>query len=322
VAGTVRPLGPDPGEPECTSLADYRRRYAIHRGDEHLRAAHAAAPWVVVWDDHEVDDNYAGLVPARDTDDVAGRRAAAYRAWWEHMPVRLPPPDGPDLAVHRRVDWGTVASIFLLDGRQHRDDQACGDVTFDLSPACEEVGDPDRTMLGADQEQWLAEGLAGSRAAWNLLGNQTVMAPVTVGEAVLNHDQWDGYPAARDRLLSAIDDAGLTNVVVLSGDLHLAGVAELRLGDGPEPRTVATELVATSISSEPAFPAGLAEAAPGLLEWIRYLDARRGWTRCSLDRSELVAEFRVVDDNRARDARLRTDATFRVTPDRPGAAPA
>ena len=317
--GVVRPLGPDPGEPECTSLADYRRRYAIHRSDEHLRAAHAAAPWVAVWDDHEVDDNYAGLVPAQGAEGFTGRRAAAYRAWWEHMPVRLPPPDGPDLTMHRRVDWGTVASIFLLDGRQHRDDQACGDATLDLSPACEQAGDPERSMLGADQEEWLSQGLATSRAAWNLLANQTVMAPVVVGDAVLNYDQWDGYPAARERLLSAVDEAGLTNTVVLSGDLHLAGVAELRLGDGPEAPAVATELVATSISSEPAVPADLAEAVPGLLGWVRYLDTRRGWTRCSLDRSELVAEYRVVEDNTVRGAPLRTDATFRITPDRPGA---
>lgn len=323
--GVVRPLGADNDEPECTTLEDYRRRYAIYRGDENLRAAHAAAPWLVVWDDHEVDNNYADLSSEKDgvsAEEFTARRAAAYRAWWENMPVRVPPPEGPDLEIDRTVEWGSVASFFLIDTRQFRADQACGDATFDLSPACDEVKGADRQFLGAAQEARLIEGLTGSRAAWNVIGNQTVMSPLVVGDAILNYDQWDGYPEARRRLLSAIDEAGLTNTVVITGDIHVAGVGEVQLGDGDGARTVATELVGTSISSDAPIPEDLSSLVTELLPWIQYFDARRGWTRCRVDSGEWTAEFRVVDDNLADGQPVNTDATFTIRPDSPGAVPA
>ncbi len=327
----VRHLGSDPDEPECTNLADYRRRYAIYRGDEHLRSAHAAAPWLVVWDDHEVDNNYAGLVgekqdsaadPESYRAEFQERRTAAYRAWWENMPVRLPAPEGTELRIDRRIDWGSLASFFLIDSRQYRDDQACGDATFDLSAACDEVADPDRSFLGAEQEARLIEGITTSSATWNVIGNQTVMSPLVVGDAVLNYDQWDGYPAARDRLLGAIETAGLTNTVVITGDIHVAGVGDVQLGEGEDARTVATELVGTSISSDAPIPEDLTDLVSDLLPWIQYFDARRGWTRCSVRPDTWDAEYRVIDDNLVQGAPVLADATFRITPDRPGAQPA
>ncbi len=323
--GVVRPLGAGNDQPECTTLADYRRRYAIYRGDEHLRTAHAACPWLVVWDDHEVDNNYAGLNSEKEgvgSDEFTERRTAAYRAWWESMPVRLPPPVGPDLPIERRIDWGSLASFFLIDSRQFRDDQVCGDATLDLSPACDELQNPDRTFLGAEQQARLESGLAGSTATWNVIGNQTVMAPLVVGDAVLNYDQWDGYPASRESLLNAIDAAGLTNTVVITGDIHVAGVGDLQVESDAGTRTVATELVGTSISSLAPIPEDVSGLVTGLLPWIKYFDARRGWTRCSVNDSEWLAEFRAIDDNLVEGAPVTTGATFRLTPDQPGAVQA
>lgn len=323
--GVVRPMGVGNDLPECTTLAEYRRRYAVYRGDENLRAAHAAAPWLVVWDDHEVDNNYAGAESSKDgvePEEFSQRRAAAYRAWWESMPVRLPPPEGPDLEIDRRIEWGSLASFFLIDTRQFRADQACGDATLDLGPACDEVTDPDRQFLGAAQEARLIEGLTSSESTWNVIGNQTVMSPLVVGDAILNYDQWDGYPVARERLLTAIEDAGLTNTVVITGDIHVAGVGDVQLGEGDDARTVATELVGTSISSDAPIPEDLTDLVSTLLPWIQYFDARRGWTRCSVGPDEWTAEYRVVDDNLIQDQPVAIDATFTIKPDTPGAVPA
>ncbi|MEA3217376.1 MAG: alkaline phosphatase, partial [Acidimicrobiia bacterium] len=159
--------------PAAVTLDEYRNRYALYRSDPALQGAHAACPWVVTWDDHEVVDNYAAAVDSagRGGDDFQSRRAAAYRAWWEHMPVRLPAPRGPDLAVHREVRWGKLATLLILDGRQHRTPQPCGGGLADL---CQGRDAEDATMLGADQEAWVAERFAASTAAgvvWTTLVN-------------------------------------------------------------------------------------------------------------------------------------------------------
>ena len=182
-------------------LAGYRRRYGEVKADPALQAAHAHAPWLCTWDDHEVEGNYAGGHPGDpDGDEEAfrARREAAYQAWYEHMPVRAAPPDDGGITVHRSLDWGDLARLYLLDGRQHRSDQPC-DAPGDVGPACAERGDPDRTMLGAEQEAWLEDQLAGSRARWNVVGQQTVLTanPLAAPGTPYNLDQWDGYPAAR-----------------------------------------------------------------------------------------------------------------------------
>ncbi len=183
-------------------------------------------------------------------------------------------------------------------------------------------GGPDRQFLGAAQEARLIEGLTDSAGDWNVIGNQTVMSPLVVGDAILNYDQWDGYPDARERLLSAIEDAGLTNTVVITGDIHVAGVGDVQLGDGDDARTVATELVGTSISSDAPIPEDLSSLVSTLLPWIQYFDARSAaGPRCSVDSNEWTAEFRVVDDNLAQDQPAVVDARFTITPDAPGAVP-
>lgn len=152
--------------PLCMRLEDYRLRYSQYKSDEHLRAAHAARPWVVTWDDHEVSNNYAGLI-AQDTtlttDMMRARRAAAYRAWWEHQPVRLPASgDWSNLSITRTISWGSLAQFWVMDTRQFRSDQACGDGTKELP--CGEWADPSRTMMGARQEKWMLDGISASRA--------------------------------------------------------------------------------------------------------------------------------------------------------------
>ena len=193
------------GEPR--DLDAYRDRYAQYLADPDLQASRAVVPWLVIWDDHEVENNYAGLT-SEDEDPVdvfAARRLAAYQAWWEHMPVRIPRPQPDvDTIIYRTIHWGTLADFILLDGRQFRSDQACGDVVLNLDPACPEAGDPARTMLGTVQETWLDGELAASEATWPVITQQTVVTDIRLPNgAVLNYDQWDGYAPARDRMLFA-----------------------------------------------------------------------------------------------------------------------
>jgi alkaline phosphatase D len=306
--------------PEPTTLEAYRARYALYKGDPDLQAAHAACPWVLIWDDHEVDNNYAGDVDQDVTDPATfrERRAAAYRAWWEHVPVRLPRPDGPVIQTFRRLDLGALATMILLDGRQYRSDQACGSPALSLEPPCPEITAPGRTMLGTDQEAWVAGELARVTAAWTVIANQTVLADLRLGDAVLNYDQWDGYPQARARLLDEFARRPERAPVVLTGDIHIAGAA---LVSAPDGTPVANELVCTGISSrgpDPALQGALGAAFPHVV----YAElAHRGWTRHTVSPTRWEAEFRTVDDARQPSSAVRTHARFALQPDRVEIAP-
>jgi alkaline phosphatase D len=307
VGGAVRVHGSD----EPVDVDGYRRRYELYLSDPSLRAARATCPWLVVWDDHEVENNYAGLTPQDPTNgiDFAARREAAYQVWWEHMPVRLAAPrPGAEYRTYRDVPWGGLATFVLLDGRQYRDDQACGDVTLDFEPACDEVDAPERSMLGTEQEAWVAEQLASSTATWHVIGQQTVMSNVGLPNgAVLNFDQWDGYPAARERMLAAM--AGVGGVVVVTGDIHLAGVGQLAGADG---QVLGAEFVTTSISSSGLVDASL-EAA--LADFPAIVDAElghRGYTRHTITPTEWIADYRIVDDATRADSTVTTWQRFLV----------
>jgi alkaline phosphatase D len=304
---------------ECTTLDDYRARYALYKSDPDLQAAHARAPWLVMWDDHEVENNYAGVVSedASVSPDVfAQRRAAAYRAWWEHQPVRLPAPADGEYKVYRSIGAGPLAKIVLLDGRQYRSDQACGDATLQLKPPCPDITAPGRTMLGTEQEQWFEDQLSTSTATWNIVGNQVVMADARFGEAVLNYDQWDGYPDARQRITSAMARAGRDRTVVITGDIHLAGVTDVTTADGT---VVATEFITTSISSDATVPANLVGALEALphIHWGEL--QHRGWTKHTITPTTWTAEYRIVDDAKRPDATPSTVARFEVAAGVPGA---
>ena len=302
---------------EPTDLAGYRARYEQYLADPQLQASRAACPWLVIWDDHEVENNYAGLVPEdpSEADGFAARRAAAYQVWWEHMPVRLPPPaDGEAYPIHRRVQWGALADLLLLDGRQYRSDQACLDVTLSFEPPCREAVEPTRTMLGTDQERWLDDAFAAATGTWTVLGQQTVMTDLRLPNgAILSHDQWDGYAPARDRLLRRA--AGVDRVVVLTGDIHLAAVGTLP--------GVGVEFVTTSISSANDLDEarGSRRRSPACSTPSSRPSWRIGATPATRsDRDSWTAEFRTVDDVASADSPVSTWRTFRVHADARDAA--
>lgn len=296
---------------EIKDLVAYRNRYALYKSDPLLQKAHATCPWVVTWDDHEVENNYAGLTPQdpADVEGYAARRAAAYQAWWENMPVRLDPPVDENLTIHRRVTWGGLVNMLVLDGRQYRDDQACGDAVLQVTPACDEASVPERTLLGDEQETWVAQNIQ-SDAVWSVLANQTVMTDIRLGAAILNYDQWDGYAPARDRLLDSVATA--ENLVVLTGDIHLAGVGQLTSSAEP---TVArgVEFVTTSISSSGNIDSSTEALLVALPNIIDAEVAHRGYTLHTVDATTWTADYRIVNDALVEGSAVTTWKTFAVT---------
>ena len=242
------------------TLDEYRARHAQYKGDADLRAAHAAHPWVMTWDDHEVVNDYANDRDPKFTDPAVflRRRAAAYQAYFEHMPVRV----GPDAAnpanmrIHDRMAWGQLADIWTLDNRQYRSYHACPDPLKGggrVVMGCNELADAQRSMWGMDQERWLTQGLNSSQAAWKVVAQGTQMSSTglatPMGRSAFT-DGWDGYPVARARFLQNMADAKLQDVLVLGGDVHMNVAANLRVqvNDDKSP-IVASELVTTSITS-------------------------------------------------------------------------
>lgn len=294
--------------PETVTLANYRQRLAQYKTDPDLQAAHAMAPWLVVFDDHELDNNWAGDIPENPQPGFAARRAAALQAYFENMPLRRSAtPRGTGMPLHRRVEWGALANFHLLDTRQYRSDQACGDA---YRSDCLERFFPWRTMTGTDQEQWLLTGLHGSRARWDILGQQVFFAALDLaaGPAVgINPDAWDGYVANRDRVLTGL--RGVRNPVVLTGDVHSHWAADIRDGQGS---SVATELVTTSISSGGDGSDGRPDVDPLLPEnpHIRYFSNRRGYVRTRITGDELRADFRTLPYVSRPGAPAQTGASF------------
>ncbi|RHW19311.1 alkaline phosphatase [Sphingomonas gilva] len=251
--------------PEPTDLAGYRARYATYRSDPLLQAAHQAAPWVTTWDDHEVQDNYTGAQSKflRDPEAFARRRAAAYQAHYEHMPLRRSArPAGGSMRLYRAIDWGGLAQFQIVDDRQYRDPPPCqpgdpgGKATIGLRPDCPGRHDPRRTMLGAAQMDWLDAQLGRTRARWNFLSQQTLMMPFKrippdtpdAPPSVYNLDAWDGFTPTRERIARRWRDARVPNPVVLSGDIH-SFVAGDHFDPDDAGRIIASEFVGGSISS-------------------------------------------------------------------------
>jgi len=249
---------------ESYTLEQYRARYAQYKSDGDLQAAHHAAPWIMTWDDHEVANDYGGVRDELLSPDFAARRAAAYQAYCEHQPLRFTSGRFADVRMYQRYDWGRLARFHVLDNRQYRSPQACarpnrGGSNSVYRNACALLADGGRTMLGTAQESWLKAGLRGSPARWNVLAQQTLMAQSSqveihrISDGRFWTDGWDGYPAARQRLLDTVRASGAANPLVLSGDVHTFYAAELRR-DPTLPATsanavVATEFCGTSITS-------------------------------------------------------------------------
>lgn len=320
-----------PGIDQLVTLDDYRARHAQYKGDPALRAAHAAFPWIVTWDDHEVENNYAGLVDEvgdsgashQTPERFAAQRAAGYQAFYEHLPIRADfTPGSPDLRIFRRFDFGRLARLNVLDTRQYRTDQP-GGYPEDFGPEAAGTANTAGTLTGADQERWLDEGLTTSPTRWNVIAQQVMMARVrfpnpfqSVPPILVNLDQWDGYAPQRARLLGRIAEAGVTNPVVLTGDIHSTWINELKVDfDQPESPSVAVEFVATSISSN--FPieydAVFKAINPVWNPSVRYFDgSRRGYLRCEVDREQWRTDVRTVETIDVRQAPVSTTASYVV----------
>jgi alkaline phosphatase D len=306
---------------EIITLADYRNRYALYRSDDGLRAAHARCPWIVTWDDHEVDNDYADLVPEPGAPpvDFTARRAAAYQAWWEHMPVRLEPPDGADLRIHRGFDVGQLARIYVLDTRQERDDQTCDDGSgLPVAPQCDDARSDQRTILGGEQRSWLVDGIANANTEWHVLANQVVFSHLPIAGNLFNMDQWDGYAADRQVVLDALAAHGKPAIVV-TGDIHLSGVGQLTaVADDPDSDPVGGEFVATGISSRFGDDlAPIVEAVADTVPTIKYVNARQqGYVTVELTPAEARVAFRLVDTVDEPTSAITTDASFVLGQDR------
>ncbi|TPG15807.1 alkaline phosphatase [Sphingomonas koreensis] len=326
----------DPGEgamrrhanPRPTDIQGYRIRYANYKSDPLLQAAHRAAPWVTTWDDHEVANNYANDLDQFNGDRAAflKLRAAAYQAYYEHMPIRAAQrPDGSALRLYRTIDWGRLAQFQVIDDRQYRDPPPCqapGTIarhleSNSLEPDCPERDDPRRSILGVDQEAWLMDRLDRSSARWNMLSQQTLMMPLADvdpahpdGPADLyGTDTWAGYPACRDRIVRRWRDAKTPNPVILSGDIHSFVAGDHADPDDPN-RPIASEFVGGAITSNNHHPhlPEVAKRNPG----FRFTDiVHRGYGLIDVTPDRCAVAFRGLAD--VRDARSTISDVARFT---------
>ena len=301
---------------EIYSLDDYRRRYAQYKMDTDLQAAHAAAPWFTVWDDHEVDNNW---VADHDQDGVDPklfllRRQAAAQAYYENMPMRAASfPSGSSMRIHRRAAYGGLMDLNLLDTRQFRSQQPCDDR---YGVTCAGVDDPAAQVLGSEQEKWLYDSLGASKATWNVLAQQVMLMDLdrqSGPEVGYNLDSWGGYRSPRARLLNEIRDRKVRNVVVLTGDEHQNYAGDVYLdGAKPEGGPLASEFVVTSISSggdgtdQRSDMAAIQKASP----MLKFNNAQRGYAICDVTPKAFVTEFKVLDAVTRRDGKLSTRAKW------------
>lgn len=312
---------------ECRTLDMYRRRYAQYKMDPMLQAAHARAPWLVTWDDHEVDNNYVSDIGENmyeSAEQMRVRRAAAYQAWWEHQPVRVPrAASWADLSIRRSLDWGALARFWVLDTRQYRSDQPCGDGNKRIP--CAGWGDTSATVLGAAQERWLSDGIATSTSRWQVLAQQIMLAPVeprpVPGDTVYM-DVWGGYPAARDRLLRTIGQHAPGRTVVLTGDIHSNYVQDVHDGlSRKDHAVIATEFVGTSITSEgdgAERSSYFTAADESRRQEVRWHNHRRGYVSCTVGQHDWRTDYQIVDYVSTAGAPKRTASSWRCERGRPG----
>lgn len=306
-----------------TQLPEFRDRYALYKSDADLQAAHAACPWLVIWDDHEVANDYTNDVSPQNADSAQflATRAAAYQAWYEHMPVpaRMRP-QGASATIYGRHRFGQMVDVFLLDGRQYRSHHAClkGRSASPLVDCPERLA-PDRSYLGMPQEAWLANELAVPSTQWSVIAQPTLMAEADrqVGpEHGYWMDGWDGYAATRARLLDAVATHRPRNALVISGDVHAFWAADLRRE--ADAAAMATEFVGGAITSQGPSTASVTHLL-GKNPHLRYgRSDRRGYALMTLDAKGCIVEYRGVDDEKIPDSPVRQIARFAVENGRAG----
>lgn len=309
---------------QCLTLEDYRLRYSLYKTDPSLQAAHAVAPWIVTWDDHEVSNNYANTHSGSFKQPVAEfllRRAGAYQAYFENMPLRRTAlPHGPDALLYRRLTFGRLANFHVLDTRQYRTPQPQGDGNKPPSPV---LMDPKGTLMGDKQREWFFDGLVKSPTAWNVVAQQIMMARVdkTRGpEVTYSMDQWPGYEFERRRVLRHFHDAKIKNPVVITGDIHTNWANELIADfDQLDSQSVATEFVGTSITS-----GGNGTPTPKTTDelyvenpFVKFFNNERGYVRCEITPQQWHTDYRTVEKVDVPDAKLNTRASFVVESGRP-----
>ncbi|GAA4149079.1 alkaline phosphatase D family protein [Phytohabitans flavus] len=306
---------------EIVSLADYRRRYALYKSDPDLQAAHAAAPWLVVPDDHEVENNYATNTradssPALTAAQWTARRTAAYRAYYENMPLRpSSAPSGNSIPLYRRVHWGQLATFHMLDTRQFRSDQACGDGW----KVCADADLASRSLTGSAQETWLLDGLAQHSGTWDILGQQVFFARQYDSSGAASMDAWDGYRASRSRIQQGWVQRAVRNPLVLTGDVHRAWANDLKADyANPGSATIGTELVCTSITSGGNGSGSTTIPNVATNPHLRFHSDRRGYTRTTISRTQVRADFRTVANVTEHGAAVSTLRSFVILDGRPG----
>jgi len=319
------------------TLDDYRQRYALYKLDADLQAMHATCPWLVTWDDHEVQNDYAGATQGDSgipVADFAGRRAAAYQAFYEHMPLRASVlaralaglGSDAEMRIYSTVRFGTLATFHLIDDRQYRDPQVCtrggkpGSSRVDPA-TCAKWEDPGRTLLGAPQERWLDDAFAHASKGWNVIGMQTLFGARDFksgpGQSFWN-DGWDGYPGARTRMIASIRRNALTNPIVLGGDVHQNWVGHVKADYAvPASPAIGVEFCGTSISSQ-------SENGGRIADWLAknphfvFADAEHhGYGVVEFTPKRLRTSLRAVSDVTRRETTIETLAQFSVEAGRP-----
>ena len=320
-----------PAKTRLITLEDYRGRHALYRSDRHLQEMHRRCPWFVTWDDHEFDDNYAAGVswtPADNPAEFLIRRAAAYQAYYEAMPLRAASmPQGPNMHLYRKASFGRLAEFLVLDTRQYRTDQPNGDNHKPLNAA---ALDPRNSLLGAEQRNWMDRSLIASQAHWNVLAQQVMMGLVAFPgtakdpEPIYSMDQWPGAAHERMAIARFWADRRIPNPIVLTGDIHSNWVNDLRIDDRkPETPVVATEFVGTSISSGgngkqvPEEQARLRSMNP----CVRFFNRERGYVRCTVTPQSWRSDYVAVEDILKPGGRTTVRQSFLVESGRPGAQP-
>ncbi|UVI27747.1 alkaline phosphatase D family protein [Paenibacillus spongiae] len=310
--------------PEIFTLDDYRNRYALYKSDSDLQAAHARFPWVVSMDDHEIENNHAGLIPEgnQPIEPFLARKAAAFQAYYENMPLRTSSlPSGFTMQLYRHFNYGNLANVHVLDTRQFRDDQASGD---GRKPPTPESASVDRSIMGEEQEQWLLSGLNQSQAPWNIIPQQVFFCKrdFLIGDGEeYSMDAWDGYSANRDRILNFAKQKGLSNLVILTGDVHSNWACEIKSDfNNPDSEILGAEFVGTSITSggdgfdiKDDQKAILAENPH-----IKFYNSQRGYVLCTATHESFQADYKVVPYVTRPGAPVTTRASFLMEKGVPG----
>ncbi len=311
--------------PHLDLLVDYRNRHAQYKTDELLQAAHAMCPWLVTWDDHEFANNCAGAISEKDNEPpemYLVRRAHAYQAYYEHMPLRRAQmPEGPDMLLYRNVRFGRLAEFDVLDTRQYRTDQPCGDGNKE---PCAAVFDPQATIMGQQQEDWLFKQLEKSPSVWNVLTQQVMMGRVDrkPGEIrAFSMDQWPGYEANRQRVLKFFAEHKQLNPITIAGDIHCNWANNLQVNaDDERSPIVGTEFVGTSITSG-GNGAEQRKDTPQVLSenpFVKFFNDERGYVLCDITPQHWTTHYRTVPFVDKPGAPLFTRASFLVEAGRPG----